>query len=178
MPAPSKRTQTRRSYPRDGVSTRVLLKLHTAKDGKDNRRSFEATLPLKDLSISGAFVESTFFLKVGTLLSAQLALPSTAEPIQVDAEVVRVQQQANAQARPGFALRFVRYQGNSHVELATYFLTPVLRGFVVEHAKKSGLPTDLSYVAQTCQLLAAWELKKASLESDVWELARGGAKSP
>src|SRR5262245_17394747 len=54
------RPPTRRRFPRADVTVKVHLTV-----GEGPNRSFDAMLPSKDLSVSGVFFESTFFLKIG-----------------------------------------------------------------------------------------------------------------
>ena len=70
----------------------------------------------------------------------------------------------------GFALRFNEYLDGSQVILATHFLSPVLREFLSQYAKEHRFDASPQYLAHTADVLAAWELKKAELGGDVWDL--------
>ena len=82
----------RRQYPRAELQARAHLSL-----ADDPSRYFEAALPTVNLSVGGMFLESSFFLKIGTKLLVTLQLPQKGREVKVKAEVVRVE--SNVQAR-------------------------------------------------------------------------------
>lgn len=153
----------RRSYPRAEIHVRARLSL-----ADEPSRFFEATLPTLNLSVGGMFLESSFFLKIGTKLHVTLQLPQKGREVKVKAEVVRVE--SNVLGSSGFALRFTEYLDGSQVTLATHFLSPVLREFLSQYAKEHRFQASAEYLAHTADVLAAWELKKAELGGDVWDL--------
>ncbi len=155
--------KTRRKYPRAQLSVRARLSL-----ADDPSRSFEAALPTVDISVGGMFLESSFFLKMGTKLLVTLSLPPKGREVKVKGEVVRVVTQASGES--GFALRFTEYLDGSEVALATHFLSPLLREFITGYAKQHRFDASPEYVAHTADVLAAWELRKAELGSDIWAL--------
>jgi hypothetical protein len=114
------------------------------------------------------FLESSFFLKMGTKLLVTLSLPPKGREVKVKGEVVRVVTQASGES--GFALRFTEYLDGSEVALATHFLSPLLREFITSYAKQHRFDASPEYVAHTADVLAAWELRKAELGSDIWAL--------
>ncbi len=162
-PAVTASTDPRRSYPRAEIHVRAKLSL-----ADDPSRYFEATLPTLNLSVGGMFLESSFFLKIGTKLHVTLQLPQKGREVNVKAEVVRVE--SNVLGSSGFALRFTEYLDGSQVTLATHFLSPVLREFLSQYAKEHRFQASAEYLAHTADVLAAWELKKAELGGDVWDL--------
>lgn len=156
----------RRQYPRADIQVRAHLSL-----ADDPSRYFEAALPTLNLSVGGMFLESSFFLKIGTRLHVTLQLPQKGREVKVKAEVVRVE--SNVHGASGFALRFTEYLEGSQVTLATHFLSPVLREFLSQYAKEHRFEASAEYLAHTADVLAAWELKKAELGGDVWDLFAG-----
>ncbi len=163
--APS--AEARRAYPRADITVRARLSL------ADNpSHVFEATLPTVNLSVGGMFLESSFFLKIGTTLLVTLELPDGGREVKVKGEVVRVETQSRGPS--GFALRFTEYLDGSQVVLATHFLSPVLREFLVQYAKEHRFAASAQYLAHTADVLAAWELKKAELGGDVWDMFSSG----
>lgn len=152
-----------RRYPRAHLEVSARLSL-----ADDPRRSFEATLPTVNISVGGLFLQSSFFLKLGTRLLVELKLPPKGRVVHVKAEVVRVE--TNGDGGSGFALRFTEYLDGSEVVLATHFLSPVLREFITTYAKQHRFDASAEYLAHTADVLAAWELKKAELGGDVWSL--------
>jgi Tfp pilus assembly protein PilZ len=153
----------RRQYPRAEIHVRAHLSL-----ADDPSRYFEAALPTVNLSVGGMFLESSFFLKIGTKLLVTLQLPQKGREVKVKAEVVRVE--SNVLGASGFAVRFTEYLDGSQVTLATHFLSPVLREFLSQYAKEHRFQASAEYLAHTADVLAAWELKKAELGGDVWDL--------
>lgn len=153
----------RRAYPRAPIHVRAQLSI-----ADDPSRFFEATLSTLNLSVGGMFLESSFFLKIGTKLHVTLQLPQKGREVKVKAEVVRVE--SNVHGASGFALRFTEYLDGSQVTLATHFLSPVLREFLSQYAKEHRFAASAEYLAHTADVLAAWELKKAELGGDVWDL--------
>lgn len=156
-------TDPRRRYPRASLEVRARLSL-----ADDPSRVFEATLPTVNISVGGMFLESSFFLKMGTRLLVELKLPPKGREVHVKADVVRIE--TNGSDQSGFALRFTEYLDGSEVVLATHFLSPVLREFITAYAKKHRFEAGAEYIAHTADVLAAWELKKAELGGDVWSL--------
>jgi Tfp pilus assembly protein PilZ len=166
VPTPAKVTpkpDTRRQYPRAEIQVRAKLSI-----ADDPRRFFEATLPTVNLSVGGMFLESSFFLRLGTKLLITLELPNHERAVRVHGEVVRVESAATGPS--GFALRFTEYLDGSQVTLATHFLSPVLREFLSQYAKEHRFDASPAYLAHTSDVLAAWELKKAELGGNVWDL--------
>lgn len=157
------KVDARRQYPRAEVHVRAQLSL-----ADDPSHVFEATLPTLNLSVGGMFLESSFFLKMGTKLLITLQLPNHGREVKVKGEVVRVETAGKGPS--GFALRFNEYLDGSQVILATHFLSPVLREFLSQYAKEHRFDASPQYLAHTADVLAAWELKKAELGGDVWDL--------
>jgi hypothetical protein len=152
----------RRKYPRSELKVNAKLSL-----ADDPSHMFEAALATSNLSVGGLFFESTYFLKMGTVLMVEMQLPPKGRTVKVKGEVVRIETSTH---HSGFALRFVEYFDGSEVVLATHFLSPVLREFIVAYAKQHRFDASAEYIAHTADVLAAWELRKAELEGDVWTM--------
>jgi hypothetical protein len=161
-----KTSEETRKYPRAELQVKVKLSITGNKE-----RSFEAHLPTTNISVGGMFLQSTFFLKIGTLLDVTLELPPHGRTVHARGQVVRVETLASdsSTGNSGFALRFIEYLDGSEVVLATYFLAPVLREFIQSYAKTHKLQASAEYINHTADVLAAWELRKAELGADVWE---------
>ena len=101
----------------------------------------------------------------GTKLEVRLKLPPQGREVHVKCEVVRVESNAE---HSGFALRFTDYLEGSEVVLATHFLSPMLREFIHGYAVGNGFKASAEYIANTADVLAAWELRRAQLGGDVW----------
>lgn len=157
---------TRRRYPRAGLNVKVRLSIGT---GRDKR--FEATLHARNISVSGVFFESTFFLKLGQMVDVELQLPPRGRLVRARGRVVRVESMdESGKAISGFALRFEEYFDSSDVVLANYFLAPALRDFVERYAQKNRLRAPSEYVEQVVDILSAWELSKMNQaeEDTLW----------
>lgn len=169
-PTQAKGSSEHRKYPRAPLSVTASLRLSS-----DPRKFFQAALPTSNISIGGMFLSSTFFLKLGTQLEVTLSLSS--RDVHVRGEVVRVET-AGPQGHSGFALRFTEYLEGSEVVLATHFLSPILRDFLGEYASEQGFKASDEYVAQSVDLLAAWELKRNELGAGIWTVPPAPAPAP
>ncbi len=156
----------RRKYPRIELGAKARLSMADSPN-----RFFEAQLPTVNISVGGMFLQSSFFLKLGTKLLVELTLPPKGRQVRVRGEVVRVETSDDGHA--GFALRFTEYLDGSEVILATHFLSPVLRDFLAAYSKQHRFDASPEYIAHTADVLAAWELRKAELGGDVWNLVSG-----
>ena len=70
--------------------------------------------------------------------------------------------------RTGFGIRFVEFSGQTEVSLARLFLGMKLRAFAEEYMQSRrarSLPNELERVVD---VLAAWELLKATTPGDPW----------
>jgi len=163
MTATPKEPSTRRRFPRAGLNVKVHLSVGEGKD-----RSFEATLPSRDISVSGVFFESTFFLKIGQEVDVSFRLPPQNRQVRARGRVVRVEQmEEGPKPRTGFAVRFESYYDSSEVVLANYFLAPALREFIEAYARRTRLRLRDEEMAQVVDIMSAWELEKMNEPSDV-----------
>jgi hypothetical protein len=153
-----------RQFPRALVQVRVDAWIE---DGGGARR-FEASFRSENLSVSGAFLTSTFFLPLGTQLRVRLDLEQGEAPVEAAAVIVR---EERSEERTGFGVRFEEFFGQSEVTLAKLFLATQLRSFASEYLRSpraGGLTNELDRLVDA---LAAWELLKVAEPRDTW---RGG----
>lgn len=151
-----------RHFPRARLATRFELWRE-----EEGQRTFSATLVSQNVSVSGAFLESTFFLPVGTQLQVRFSLEEGAEPVLARAEIIR-EERAHAGGRSGFGIRFMEFTGQSEISLARLFLGMRLRTFAEEYLRSRrarSLPNELE---RAVDVLAAWELLKATSPGDPW----------
>ncbi len=152
--APAACDAERRMYPRKPADLKVFLQAFSGSE-----LVFQATLPSRDISIGGIFLESEFFLKTGTRLQARFELEGADEPIEVEATVVRQERlDDGGGVRSGFALEFVQYFGNSKQLLASFFLAPRVRGFVERYLRENSGRRFRSDEDRLVDILVAWEL--------------------
>lgn len=145
----------RRRYPRK--QTRVKVRLEVS---GSSGLSFAAHLPSIDVSIGGVFLESEFFVRLGTELLVHFELPGTPEPVQVKGVVVREQRSSGTKrgARSGFAVEFSEYLGDARLELATYFLAPAIREFVELYRRRGRHKRVRGDEERMVDLIVAWEM--------------------
>src|SRR5208283_4521250 len=154
-----------RSFPR--ARLRVPFRLWIG-EGQDRR--FSATLGSENLSVSGAFIESTFFLPVGTELMVRFELDAKGAPVEARAEVLRQERTDDRTGRSGMGLRFLEFYKQTEVTLARLFLGEQLRRFAegyLQTARTRAIESELDRVVDA---LAAWELLKVTAPADPWRI--------
>ncbi len=157
-----------RRFPRAKISVRFKLW-----KGEEPDLRFQATLTSDNLSVSGAFLSSTFFLPVGTELRTSFQLGEE-EPVQARAVIVREERpDRQGKGRSGFALRFVEFYGQTEVTLARLFLGHQLQEFAKSYLESGRAKSLRSELERVIDALAAWELLKVTATDDVWGLRRG-----
>jgi hypothetical protein len=152
-----------RHFPRARLATNFELWI----DQEGDRR-FTATLRSVNVSVSGAFLESTFFLPVDTELRVRFALEEGAAPVEARARIMREERPRTEEEPSGFGIRFEEFFGQTEVSLARLFLDMRLRTFAEEYLRSNrarGLPNEVERVVDA---LAAWELLKANNPTDTW----------
>jgi hypothetical protein len=155
-----------RQFPRAQLATRFDVWV----DGEGGTRRFAASFTSVNVSISGAFLHSTFWLPMGTVLGVRFSLEPGAPQVQARAEIVREERADGPGGRSGFGIRFIDFSGQTEVSLARLFVGMRLRAFAEEYLKSQrarGLPNELERVVD---VLAAWELLKATTSAeDPWQ---------
>jgi len=157
-----------RSFPRALIRVPFTL---TIGEGEDLR--FSATLSSYNLSVSGAFLLSTFFLPAGTEVNVRFQLEPKEAPVLARAEILRRERTdpRTGQGRTGLAIRFTEFFGQTEVTLAKLFLGERLRGFAEHYLTSKRAVSLRSELERVIDALAAWELLKVTRDDDVW---RGG----
>lgn len=153
-----------RHFPRARLATNFEVWID---DGGGSRR-FTATLRSANVSVGGAFLESTFFLPMDTELRVRFSLEPGAAPVEARARIVREQRPRREDEATGFGIRFEEFYGQTEVSLARLFLDMRLRTFAEDYLRSNrarGLPNELERVVDA---LAAWELLKANNPTDTW----------
>lgn len=152
-----------RHFPR--VASELRFELWREEGG---RRTFSASLRSSNLSVSGAFLDSTFFLPLGTELQLRFALDPETEAVVARGVIVR---EERGTERTGFGIRFVEFFNQTEVSLAKLFLGARLQAFAEDYLdskRARALPSELDRVVDA---LAAWELLKATTpNADPWEV--------
>ena len=143
--------------------------------GEGRERSFSASLRSINLSVSGVFLQSTFFLPLGTNVLVSFKLDEEAAPVRARAEIIREYRPPgdDEDAQTGMGARFVEFFGQTEVTLARLFLGPTLQQFAETYLgseRARGLPNELDRVVDS---LAAWELQKVTVPADPWRSLAG-----
>lgn len=170
-------SRERRRFPRSHEMIPVRLTF----DGEG--RQFEATVYTADISLSGVFFATEFFLRVGTVLDLEFAMPNDERTVRIRGVIVRevhldAWSPVNRLGVPsgsvsGFAMRFVEYHADAKIVLASAFLTHNLTEFVEDYlARRSGKPSR--EIDQLKDILIAWELGKMELQEGEVDVIRGG----
>jgi hypothetical protein len=147
-----------RGFPRAALETAFRLSI-----GQGEQTKFSAVLASANLSVSGAFLKSSFFLPIGTELKVNFSVDD--EDVEATAEVVREERRDE---RAGFAIRFVDFFGQSEVAMAKLFLGDVLRVFAHEYLNSKRGKGAGNEMERAIDLLAAWELRRINTPTDAW----------
>jgi len=159
QPANPKDGIEHRGFPRRTLELRVKLRR-----GEADEPSFAATLPSDNVSMSGMFLHSTFFLPVGTTFELSFSLPSEERPVTVRAELVRHQ----SDPVPGLGVRFEEFHGQSEIAMARLFLDAKMQEFSGRYLSSARAKTLDSEHERLVDALAAWELEKVTSGVDPW----------
>jgi hypothetical protein len=154
-----------RSFPR--ARLRVPFRVWI---GEGTDRRFSATLGSENLSVSGAFIESTFFLPVGTELMVRFELEPKAAAVEARAEVLRQEHSEDRTGRTGMGLRFLEFFKQTEVTLARLFLGEQLRRFAEGYLQTARTRSIESELDRVVDALAAWELLKVTAPADPWRI--------
>lgn len=155
-----------RKFPRAQMEMPVTLWIE-----KDGDRRFSATLTAENLSVSGAFLRSTFFLPVGTQLRVRFTLEAEdGDPVDCRAEIVRLihPDARTGEERSGLAIRFIEFFEKTEVTLARLFLAERLTEFANDYLQSKRARSLDSELERVVDALAAWELLKVTQPKDVW----------
>jgi hypothetical protein len=154
-----------RRFPR--AKLRVPFELSIG-DEEDLR--FSAKLPSHNISVSGAFLESSYFLPAGTILNVSFAPAEGAPPVLARAEIVRREHAGDkpGYGHDGFAIRFTEFFHQSEVTLAHLFLGLKLRAFADGYLQSKRAKSLTSELDRVVDALAAWELRKVVSSEDIW----------
>ena len=148
-----------RGFPRRPMELVVGLR-----QGPAGAPSFAATLRSDNVSMSGIFLRSTYFLPVGTLFDLSFRLPAEEQPVAVRARLVRHQDGDGS----GLGLEFEEFSGQSEIAMARLFLDEKVRDFAERYLGSGRAKSLKSEGARLVDALAAWELEKVTHEVDPW----------
>lgn len=153
-----------RQFPRAKMNVPFRLSI-----GEGAEVRFQATLGSSNISVSGAFLESTFFLPVGTEVRASFELDPEEDPVLSRAQVIRIETPGrDGKGRSGMAIRFVEFFQQSEVTLAKLFLGARLRAFAEAYLASKRARSLNNELDRCVDALAAWELQKVTSTENAW----------
>ncbi len=156
-----------RAFPRAKLTVPFTLWI-----GEGDSRRFSATLLSVNVSVSGTFLKSSFFLPVGTEMLVRFQVEATGPAVEARVEVLRQETEGDRTGRTGMGLRFLEFFRQTEVTLARLFLGEQLRKFAegyLASARARSLSSELDRVVDA---LAAWELLKVTSPNDPWRFAK------
>lgn len=165
---PKEVSKNHRRYPRTDMRIKAQILVRGQKGKKD--RGLEATLETRDLSMTGMFFESTFFLRIGTKVEVSFHVVGDKRVVVAEGEIVR-EERAHAlggkNVRSGFAVHFTGFVEDSAIVLASLFLAPRVKRFVEQYTKTRRDEAMRSENERLIDVVVGWELAKTQ-HDDLW----------
>lgn len=156
-----------RAFPRAKLSVPFGLWI-----GEGDGRRFSATLVSTNVSVSGAFLRSSFFLPVGTQLLVRFQVETPGPAVEARVEVLRQETEGDRTGRTGMGLRFLEFFRQTEVTLARLFLGEQLKKFAEGYLASSRARSLSSELDRVVDALAAWELLKVTSPNDPWRFTK------
>lgn len=156
-----------RAFPRAKLAVPFVLWI-----GEGDGRRFSATLVSTNISVSGAFLRSSFFLPVGTETSVRFQVEPTGPAVEARVEILRQETEGNHTGRTGMGVRFLEFFRQTEVTLARLFLGEQLRKFAEGYLTSSRARSLSSELDRVVDALAAWELLKVTSPNDPWRFSK------
>jgi hypothetical protein len=132
---------------------------------KDKKKEFDATVYTADISLSGVFFATTFFLKTGMVMDLEFNMPNDPRLVHVRGMIVREvrldESKGGRRTQSGFAIKFLEYFADAKTVLASSFLTADLDDFLTDYLRRrSAKPKN--EIEGLRDVLIAWEVGKMS----------------
>ena len=156
-----------RAFPRAKLAVPFVLWI-----GEGESRRFSATLQSANVSVSGAFLRSSFFLPVGTEMLVRFQVEATGPAVEARVDVLRQETEADRTGRTGMGLRFLEFFRQTEVTLARLFLGEQLRKFAESYLASARARSLSSELDRVVDALAAWELSKVTSPNDPWRFTK------
>ncbi|MEE8409217.1 MAG: PilZ domain-containing protein [Myxococcota bacterium] len=143
----------------------------------DGKREFEATVYSADISVSGIFLATEFFLKAGAELDLEFTMPNDDRAVRTRGIIVREVRLEESSGRAkttvsGFAMRFIEYYADAKTVLASAFLIVELDDFIDDYLERRSLKRRTER-EQLKDVIVGWEVGKMDLSGSEEELLRG-----
>ena len=149
--------KNKRIFPRAREQLPVRLRM------KDEKKEFEATVYTADVSLSGVFFATTFFLKPGMIMDLEFKMPNDPRVVRVRGIIVREvrleESQRGRRQQAGFAMKFLEYFADAKTVLASSFLTADLDDFLADYIKRRSRKPK-GELEGLRDVLIAWEVGK------------------
>ncbi|MFL5321196.1 MAG: PilZ domain-containing protein [Myxococcaceae bacterium] len=137
--------------------------------GEENSPRFSATLQSTNVSVSGAFLGTTFFLPIGSIVNTRFVLEGDDDAVEARAEIVREERPGGKNTNSGIGIRFIEFFKQTEVSLARLFLEEQLAVFVRKYLSSQRARSLDDETERIMDAVAAWELRKiTSDEKDPW----------
>lgn len=159
----------KRQFPRAKERIPVQLSIDSG------RKEFKALIYSTDISLTGIFFSSEFFLKVGTELDLSFTMPNDDRTVNARGVIVREvrldSDKRTLNNKSGFAVRFTDYYADAKTILASSFLFAELDEFVRDFlTKRTNRPRNEE--DQLREIIIAWEVSKIDLKGSELELIK------
>ncbi len=167
--ATTREASEERRYPRANmrIKARILVP-----GSKGRTQGLEAVLETRDVSMTGVFFASTFFLRVGTAVVVELNLQGDKRTVVAEGMIVREERGDSGKgSRSGFAVHFTGFVDDSAIVLASLFLAPRVRRYVEAYLKRPH-KKSANETERLTDVVVGWELAKTQ-QDDLWAQFNG-----
>jgi hypothetical protein len=131
--------------------------------GGDGRNAYlEARLRTGDISVSGIFLRSTFFLPVGSAVRVEFEVPGVG-PVAADGVVARIQ---TSGPDSGMGIEFKRFAEGALEALISIFVADEVRRFVEQYCRTRRGQDDAPSPTALLHGILAWEIHRSSARSN------------
>ena len=159
--------QRRFARARERVAVRLIF--------DDGERHLEAIVHTYDISVSGVFLESEFFLKPGMVLDLEFDMPNESRTVRARGIIVREvrleESGRGVEGGSGFALKFTEYYDDAKTVLASSFLIVELDEFIDDYLRRrTRQPTSDRELLR--EAIVAWEVDKIDMAPTEVDLLR------
>lgn len=152
VPATLAKGAERRTKPR--ASANFTARLY----GGNGRGTYlEAQLTSRDVSLSGVFLASTFFLPIDTPVRVEFDVPAVGR-VAAEGRVARVQHAPES----GIGVEFARFAEGSLEALISVFIADEVRTFVESYCRKRRGERDTPTPTSLLHGILAWEIHRSS----------------
>ena len=153
------RPSDQRRFPRAKERLPVQLSL------RGGEREFSATVYTTDISLTGVFFASEFFMKPGLELDLEFKMPNDERVVRARGVIVREVRYAKGHGQneqTGFAMQFTEYYDDAKTTLASSFLMVELGDFIEDYLRRR-TKKPKNEDESLHDVIVAWEVSKMNL---------------